>query len=670
MSTEVETIEQRAAREAAQRLRWAVEEVRAMQTTERVLIGVEHSALGCTPEPYNTATINQTMRALNQAINDADALLISDTQARLMQELYAWRMDIFKRDEKIMAHSLRRFCERTDGALDIQAFAALARFYRRCPHVGLVQCKYDLAITRLFTVAAEQNRRVMRLSRADLGARLAELCEKWDESERAEMDLQAAQSVERAVEEINNFIAEANGVSHFEDLIARDLFNRLRIFKSDLGELFFNPLVTAAVIECNVVAGNKFSTLLEEESGQISDEAEAFIELPEIFSDTSPGALDHLAHALGEMQAGEQNVDEVTRKRLERIMRLLTIACAPEEALGADEQAEAAEGTGVESEEEVVWLTSPEVLQELSATAGNKELIESYLRQGRSAEARALELNIFLAPMSEAEEAAPLTAAQADPRRRALDLILRADDMLCFELTAQGDSLPSHLETRLAGLFGEMQTVEGNLREQMSAASGNHARKDALLYVSNHLLGARLRLQSAIVRRSASELARREAARAAAAASAAARLAAESSNNTPPPVKAQLFSFNFSHPRTRKLLVAAALIIAVAGIAAALVRRANVERPLDADVRQLNTAELPGSEMLASARLRRDTLVCIVRGTWKLLPEDVKRRELESLSNYSKDKGLASVVLFDEQGMVAGSVDQGQITVENNPAQQ
>jgi hypothetical protein len=652
MSTEAETIEGRAAREATLRLRWAVEEVKAMQTTERVLIGVEHSILGCTPEPYNTTSINQTMRSLNQAIHDADALLIGDTQGRLMEELYAWRMDIFKRDEKIMAHSLRRFCERTDGALDVQAFAALARFYRRCPQVGLVQCKYDLAITRLFTVAATQSHRALRVSRADLASRLAELCARWDESVRGEMDERSVQMVACAVQEIDNFIAEVNEVSHFEDLIARDLFNRIRAFKSGLGELFFDPSVTAAVIECNVIAGNKFSSLLEAESGQISDEKNAGMELPEIFSDTTPDALSRLAHALDEMQADDRNGDEVTRKRLERIMRLLNIACAADGAMDRQEQAEAANESDADGEED--RLTSPEALQELSALAENKELIESYLKRGRSPEARALDLSIFLAPLPDEEEESAV--AQADPRRRALDLIMRADDMLCFDLTAQGDALPSHLESRLAGLFGEMQAVEGNLREIMSAASGHNARKDALLYVSNHLLGARLRLQSAIVRRSASELARREAMRAA-----AARLATDS----PPPAKSRTFTSS-SRSRTIKLLVAAVLIIAIAGFAAALVRRAGVEQTLDPDVGVLNPAALPGAEMLATARTRRDTLVCIVRGTWKHLPEDVKRRELEALSSYGKEKGLNSVILFDEKGMAAGSADQGQVTIEKN----
>jgi hypothetical protein len=656
MSTEVETTEQRAVREAAQRLRWTVEEVKAMQTTERVLIGVEHSLLGCAPESYDTASINAAMRALNQAIHDADAMLIGEAQAHLMEELYAWRMDIFKRDEKLMAHSLRRFCERTDGALDIHAFAALARFYRRCPHVGLVQCKYDLAVTRLFTVAADHNSRALRTNRKDMAARLTEMCAMWDESIQEQMDSQSEKLVAQAVEEFDEFIDEVNAVTHFEDLIARDLFNRVRAFKSRLGELFFHPEVTAAAIECNVISGNKFSSLLEEESDQISDEPLVDGGLPEIFSDTSHGALSRMAQVLDELQADDRNEDEVTRKRLERIVRLLNIACEPDKAMDDEERSEQAvteSELADESEEE--RFTSPETLQELSAQADNKAFIESYLKPGRSPEVRALDLKIFLAPVAE-EDGASTQARQLDPRPNALGLIMAADDMLRFELAAQGDALPSHLESRLAKLFGEMQASEGELREIMSAALGHNARKDALLYVSNHLLGARLRLQSAIVRRSASELARREAARAAAAAQLAPADTQPSKHKTK----------GSSPKRLRRLLAAAVIIIALASLAALLIRRTSGNEGLDKEVRVLNPSELPGSEMIASARIRRDTLVCIVRGMWKHLPEEARRQELESLSRYGKERGLNSVVLFNEQGMPAGSAEQGQITVEDN----
>ncbi len=656
MSTEVETTEQRAVREATQRLRWAVEEVKAMQTTERVLIGVEHSLLGDAPESYNTTSINAAMRALNQAIHDSDAMLIGEAQAHLMEELYAWRMNIFKRDEKLMAHSLRRFCERTDGTLDIHAFAALARFYRRCPHVGLVQCKYDLAVTRLFTVVADHNCRALRTNRKDMAARLTQMCAMWDESVPEQMDSQSDHLVAQAVQEFGDFIDEVNAVTHFEDLIARDIFNRVRAFKSGLGELFFHPEVTAAAIECNVISGNKFSMLLEEESDQISDEPLVDGGLPEIFGDTSHGALSRMAQVLDELQADDRNEDEVTRKRLERIVRLLNIACEPDETMSGEEHSEQAvtESELADASEEE-RLTSPETLQELSAQADNKTLIESYLKHGRSPEVRALDLKIFLAPVPE-EDGASAQAIRHDPRRNALGLIMAADDMLRFELTAQGDALPSHLESRLAKLFGEMQASEGELREIMSAATGHSARRDALLYVSNHLLGARLRLQSAIVRRSASELARREVARAEAAAQLATATAQPSRHKTT----------GSSPKRMRRLLAAAVIIIALASLAALLVRRTGGNEGLDPEVRVLNPSELPGSEMIASARIRRDTLVCIVRGMWKHLPEEAKRQELESLARYGKERGLSSVILFNEQGMPAGSAEQGQITVEDN----
>jgi hypothetical protein len=380
--------------------------------------------------------------------------------------------------------------------------------------------------------------------------------------------------------------------------------------------------------------------------------------LTEILSDTSDGALSRIAQAIDELQADDRNEDEVTRKRLERIVRLLNITCASDEAANGQEGTEEAAESDFADAQENEWLTSPETLQELSTQAENKEFIEGYLKHGRSPEIRALDLKIFLAAVSEEDKDASAQVVQADPRRQALALIMRADDMLRFELAAQEDALASQLESRLSELFGEMQAIEGNLREIMSAASGHSDHKDALLYVSNHLLGARLRLQSAIVRRSASELARREAARAAAGARNA------SANLEPAKNKTK----GHSPQRTRRLLVAAVVIIAVASLAALLIPRANVEQGLglDAEVRAVNTAELPGAEMLASARVRRDTLVCVVRGLWKHLPEEDKRREIESLSRYGQERGLKTVILFDEQGMPAGSADKGEITIENN----
>lgn len=653
MSTQSETIEQRAMREASVKLRWAVDEVKALQKAERILISVERSLLGSALEAYGTDGVNEAMRALNQKLRDEDAVSIGEAQATLTDELYAWRMVIFRRDEKIMAHSLRRFCERTDGSLDLHAFAALARFYRRCPHVGSVQCKYDLAVTRLFTIA-DGNHRSLRASREQLTNYLTKMCAAWDESERTEMAAQQEEEIARTVQEFDAFIDEVNAIKHFEDLIASDLFSRIRTFKSEIGELFYDPQVTAAAIECNVIAGNKFSSLMEAESDHIGDEPEASRELRDVFCDTSPGALDRIAQVLDELQADDGHEDEVARKRLERAVRILNIACASSGGeLSGGEVGESETGADAALEER---HTSPETLDELAQVDDNKELVEAYLEAGRTAEVRALDLAVFLA--SAAEDNDDGQDVQADTRRRALSLIMRADDMLRLEVVA-AQALNSDFETRLARLFEEMQAVEGALREMMSTATSHDARRDALLYVSNHLLGARLRLQSAIVRRSSAELARQEAARQAA--------------RVPKAISPKrLFSLLPDRQRAQKLAVAALIIIALATLASTLLRRNSSRGERDPEVRVLNRNEVPGGEMLADIRMRRELLIGVVRNTWKHLPEDVKKQELESLLRYGKDKGIRIVALFDEQGMPTGNATEGQITIENNmkPPQQ
>lgn len=84
-------------------------------------------------------------------------------------------MALGERDEPLMTYNLRRFCERTDELLDATAFASLARFYRSLPHTAASQSKYDLVVTRLFTATSEGERRVLRLSREALAARLTEM---------------------------------------------------------------------------------------------------------------------------------------------------------------------------------------------------------------------------------------------------------------------------------------------------------------------------------------------------------------------------------------------------------------------------------------------------------------------------------------------------------------
>ena len=201
-----------------------------------------------------------------------------------------------------------------------------------------------------------------------------------------------------------------------------------------------------------------------------------------------------------------------------------------------------------------------------------------------------------------------------------------------------------------------MQTAGKDLRKLMGEALARKKREsaDAWLYVSNHLLEAQLRLQSAIVRRGAGEFARAEAARAARA--------------SVTKIKARPTAKRLPVSRSRKLLIAAAILVAVVSLALRMVVQqmgAGVDRR-DKEVRVLDRNELPGSDLLADARMRRNLMIGIVSDSWKLLAEDEKRKELEALLRYGADKGINTVMLLDKSGQPVGSASPQQISTESD----
>lgn len=648
MSEQPETVEQKAVREATARLNCSMEEANALQVVERTLIAVERLAPANIARQYTTKATVDAARSFSQAVRDGDLARISECEARFADELYLWRTAIMERDEQIMTYNLRRFCERPDISLDVQVFAALTRFYRSCPHSGPVQSKYDFVVTRLFTALTDGKRRALRIDRERLVERLSETYAAWGRSQAGEAYDRAA--IMDAVNAFDYISIEATAIEDFDDLLVRDIFNRTRAFKSSLGTVFYAPEVTAAAIECNTVLSNKFSELLEEEGAQIRHAPEACRELVDIFNDVSPGAPAQLTRVLEELQAADRDEDAAAQERLERLMRLLRVAC--DLSSGA---ADAPSDSGARSGGEVPAVGgegAPTLSVDLSALAehpDNKDIIADYLDPSRPPEIHALDLAVFLSlspeGASESEE------NEASARRRSLALILRADEMVRLGLAGEG-ALGSNIEAELAELMEEMQQSGSRVRGLMSeaAAVGDNATAERLLYVSNHLLESRLRVQSAIVRRSAGELARSQQARAAAARSASNVVPIE--KGRAPKVKRRMI----------KLIAAAAVLILTIFLGLPLAMRGDdtkVER--DKNVRLLDRTQLPGGDLLSDARLRRDVLIAIVSEAWKKQPDEKKRESLAALLRYGSDNGARTVMLLDKQGMPVGNASGQQV---------
>ena len=316
-------------REAMQRLNRAIEEAKALQTTERIIASVERTMMGRVLEPYDSANALEATRKSNEAIRLADLNLIKTAQDCLLDELHLWRVSVAKRDDEVMPYNLRRYCEHTNEGLDVASYAALTRFYRSRPNTNITQSKYDLVVTRMCAPPTKGGLRILRHDRQQLAMYLARLFASWDMSGSV-----ALQTMDTSGETIDlmrgfdAFIAEANEVASIEDLVRRELFNRVRAFKSSLVDTFYEPAVSAAAIDCNVVLSNRFTTLLEAEGEQIRDAPSACRELATVFRDTScEGAHEEMTELLAELQTEVVSSEEAAaRERLTRLGALLRLA--------------------------------------------------------------------------------------------------------------------------------------------------------------------------------------------------------------------------------------------------------------------------------------------------------------------------------------------------------
>jgi hypothetical protein len=284
-------------------------------------------------------------------------------------------------------------------------------------------------------------------------------------------------------------------------------------------------------------------------------------------------------------------------------------------------------------------------LLNLAEDDANKEIISEFLRTQLSVERQSLDPVNFLGPLAE-----PLSSVHADERevrRTSLSLILWSERLLRSKLNE--NQIDDSTEAELSETMPKMQQTDSDLRLLISQArAGSQLRAvDQLLHISNHLLQARLQLQSVLVQRAA-DLARQK------------LTPAEIDKPAPAPA--------FFSVRKNKVLAVAAvvLLMAFAGLLfkafydrgnAAILRR-------DKEVKLLNVKDLPGSEMLVNARTRRELLIGVVSSKWGTATDQEKTEELKALLRFGKPMGVSTVMLVDSTGGSMGSASESHLTLE------
>ncbi len=643
------------AQKALAYLRRAIEKMKSLQAVERVLTSIERVMLNRVPDKFDLSLLVAAINSLNLALREGGEDKVREELFTVSQALDAAQQLLVVRDAAIMPYHLRRFCEEEATTLDLNALAALTSFYRSLPPSETNRGKYDFVVTRLFSQAEpgrSARHRHLRISREHLAKRLTEMCLAWGEV--ITPDPADAARVRQSIALFDQFIAEVKEINKFEELVSRAFFQRIRACKAQTGALLYLPEVTAASVESNVIITNRFLTLLELESDETQTATPALQSLAGAFSDTYSNEPDEVSAILRELEATAQH-DEVAQKRVSRLTNLLhlTTLTAPKlplppmpEMIGAafdsatDSPPEPAFGAA-----SVVTVAMDEELRAFAAEPENEPLLTPYCNA--SAEARRLDLHSFLSPLPNGDHED--LQGESKVRRAALSLIFQADEIVQAEL-GQACEPQADIEPRVERLFDQLGQVSDEVRDRIKIAQKHEqlTNYEVLLHVYNQLMTARLRLQSAIVRRNLSEPSET-----ATPANPPAQPVAEATSAPAPAATRATLSFG-TRISFRQWLIMASIVAVPITVS---LNFAFTKKPVikdDADVIRLDLSQMPHGEFFTQAKLHQDLMLCVVTSKWLELAAQEQKVKLQELFSFGQERGAQRLMLIDPKGTTVG----------------
>ncbi len=240
----------------------AMEEVSSMQMVEHVISGVEREHMNTVPMPYNDLQAKKALHNFLQATGDHRTQECANAEYELLQETQKWYGVLAERDKHISVANIRRFCEDSRPVLSSQALISLARFYRNSPFSESVRGKFEFIMTRLFSREIEGDKRKHLFARSEMVGHIRTLYENWSSINLFSFDEHETEFA-LAVTQFEDFAVEAEAASSLDDLLAKDIFERIRAFKEGLAEMFLAQEVIAAAIDCNLRVGNRFVELID-----------------------------------------------------------------------------------------------------------------------------------------------------------------------------------------------------------------------------------------------------------------------------------------------------------------------------------------------------------------------------------------------------------------------
>ena len=238
--------------------RRAMDEVTSLQMVEHVLSGIEREHMKMSPHTFDDLNVKKALHKYLQVNSPISSDEHSAAELELYHETEKWFSALARRDGNISVANVRRFCENSRPVLSSQALISLARFYRNSPYNEAARGKFDFVMTKLFSREMGGEKRRLLFGRAEMLTHIKALYSNW-----ASLSLSSEEEIGGDfVTGFESLLQECQAAESFDALISTEFFNRIRLYKESAAEVFFEPPVIAAAMECNVGIGNRFVDLL------------------------------------------------------------------------------------------------------------------------------------------------------------------------------------------------------------------------------------------------------------------------------------------------------------------------------------------------------------------------------------------------------------------------
>ena len=605
-----------------------------LRIVEEFLTQLELTLLKSSPAAFGIDSVKAGLQELRSLAN-GETERQKRIEFQVAHELVQWQQHLAERDSKIEAYHIRRYCDGLKTPLDSEVFIALARFYRGMGYSRQSMSKFDLAMTRAFSSQLGELRRCLVADRETLSARIAAHYANWDR-----MPVENHGSP-RDVQVFDRYVEECFSIDEFANLTESKLFDRVREFKSELGERFFQPNVVAAAIECNIGLGNRLNVLMAKAAENLGERLGSEFDFAGALQDTSPNAGTYISEVLREIDKQSPLISADSESEDLFVLKSMLELAAETNSRHEDDEI----GNDDIPTDEAVSTRRPEFLSLLQLLDHqNPDVIKIRKGLDEIEEFRAIDFNDFLY----FEDGRPDTAS-----RDVLRVILSLESLRSNELNRKQE-LSRDVRKEVFELLEQAERLGDSLENTINEA--DHLGNPRLLFVSNKLLESRLRMERSIIRFSSKNLGLPEQLHA--------------------PVKvienelADTLSYidTGSAGANRWLVVATIAVATFFSLMFFNGRSADALAPVANDVEIFEPAKLSGGTNLSSAHRQGSTLYAVATRAWREMNDGQKTDSLKMLLEAPTNTKLETVMIVDEHGNWMADISPEGMKISNEPA--